>query len=1155
MPDERQNYALVMKGGGLKGLACIGALKELQRFYHFDLYVGTSAGAIIASLLGAGYTADEMEEILREKNFSEFLTERFKAVTNLIYYKGLFQGTALSAWIEGLLATKLSSPIRVTFKHLPYQVRIYASRRDVDALIFDSNVSPDMSVAHAVRCSVAIPFFFTPERDQGLNVFDGGMRHNYPVKKLLEQTPDKRFIGLYLGDRIYKQPKPGILRDLLSISTEATDNEALAKYQSDTIVIDPKPVSTLDFSLSNEEKMFLLSQGRAAALEFLHKNGHVGKAEFRDAVELAHKRKAEAVTARAKRKFRGRLARGFWLAALLAMLAIPILVIAPSADVAHFREISRHNGAWIGVDPITKSQVSRLNSHYEVTYEGNPKRPNRISQKNGSGSLAGGLIGVANDAYENECSTALISTLQLSYKGDGSIDSETLIDQNSAVVEKVQYPSPTVGQFLDAVFPCDHGGSGIRLVRFERNANGKEETITFLDKDGTPRPNINGIYGERRTYDESGRVVHVTSLGPKLENWNGHNGYTSARFSYNSEGLKLSEEYFARDGSETVSKDGVAKVLYIYDSLGNAIETRYQSLAGHLTPSVKLGAAIARSKFDERGNIIEQTHFDVDDKPVLTKQNYWRVLTKYDDRGFRSETSFFDVDNRPTLSSDGYASWHSKRDKRLNPYEESRFGSDGLPTYGKQEWKSEFTLYKYDERSNVIEQKHLDKNREPVLSRDGVAIARFTYSATNKKKTADYFDVNAQPTISTDGYSSWQSEFDERGNELKTSHFGIKGQPVLTGQGISSWQIKYDANGKGVETIYLGLDKQPLAEVSGVAIVRSQYDQRGNQTRRTHFDADQQPVADSDGVHMYQYKYDDRDRKTEAWTYNSEGKLLGDGTRSQYDVRGNAIETVFHDNLGQPNLVVKREYDKRDREVLRRYFGSDGKPTLNSEGIAGSRYKYDSRGNKIEVASFGLDGKLASSLAGLAIVRTKFNERDQLIERATFDANGTPKAIDGYAISRMSYDERGNETEKSYFDGLGSLVEIDDGFAIERSKFNDRKQLLETAYFDAKGKAASGKLGWSVAVNEYNAIGLHIVRRFLGIDRSPVKSIHTGRSITRFKYDDRYLLIEEASFDTNDQPMNRLDEHWHKKSMIFNANGKFEKTILTTTDGNVVPPN
>jgi hypothetical protein len=175
-----------------------------------------------------------------------------------------------------------------------------------------------MSVAYAVRCSVAIPFFFTPEKDQGLNVFDGGMRHNYPVKKLLEQTPGKPFIGLYLGDPIYTPRKPSLLRDLLSISAEATDIEALESYRSETVVIDPKPITTLDFSLSSEEKNFLVLQGRAAALEFLYGRGQVDRSTMEAAAERARSAKGLALTARRKRTFRKKLIVGLMLAMPMA---------------------------------------------------------------------------------------------------------------------------------------------------------------------------------------------------------------------------------------------------------------------------------------------------------------------------------------------------------------------------------------------------------------------------------------------------------------------------------------------------------------------------------------------------------------------------------------------------------------------------------------------------------------------------------------------------------------------------------------------------------------------------------------------------------------------------------------------------------------------
>jgi predicted acylesterase/phospholipase RssA len=61
-------YDLVFEGGGAKGMVFVGACEELfKRGHAFDRLLGTSAGAITAALLVAGYTASEMLEALVEK--------------------------------------------------------------------------------------------------------------------------------------------------------------------------------------------------------------------------------------------------------------------------------------------------------------------------------------------------------------------------------------------------------------------------------------------------------------------------------------------------------------------------------------------------------------------------------------------------------------------------------------------------------------------------------------------------------------------------------------------------------------------------------------------------------------------------------------------------------------------------------------------------------------------------------------------------------------------------------------------------------------------------------------------------------------------------------------------------------------------------------
>lgn len=63
---------LSLDGGGAKGFYTLGALKEIEGITggklceHFDLIFGTSTGAIIAALVGLGYSVDEMEALYRE---------------------------------------------------------------------------------------------------------------------------------------------------------------------------------------------------------------------------------------------------------------------------------------------------------------------------------------------------------------------------------------------------------------------------------------------------------------------------------------------------------------------------------------------------------------------------------------------------------------------------------------------------------------------------------------------------------------------------------------------------------------------------------------------------------------------------------------------------------------------------------------------------------------------------------------------------------------------------------------------------------------------------------------------------------------------------------------------------------------------------------
>ena len=104
----------VFSGGGVKALAFIGALEELEeQGYTFKRMAGTSAGAILASLTAAGYTAKELKERLNNLSFLSLvdvpLTDRLFPFMKwlLLYYRmGLYKGNQLENVLEEWLNEK-----------------------------------------------------------------------------------------------------------------------------------------------------------------------------------------------------------------------------------------------------------------------------------------------------------------------------------------------------------------------------------------------------------------------------------------------------------------------------------------------------------------------------------------------------------------------------------------------------------------------------------------------------------------------------------------------------------------------------------------------------------------------------------------------------------------------------------------------------------------------------------------------------------------------------------------------------------------------------------------------------------------------------------------------------------------------------------------
>lgn len=186
--------ALVLSGGGAKGLAHVGVLIALDRAgVRPDLIVGTSMGAVVGALAATGYHGNQVDSIAR----SLALAEVFRATGSrgplawgarlpLVVWEEGERGfapqgaTIRQARVDAILnAVFLRGNLmaRGDFDRLPIPLRVVAT----DLANRDPVSLAQGDLAQAVRASIAIPLVFSPEKIGDRLFTDGGLAANIPV--------------------------------------------------------------------------------------------------------------------------------------------------------------------------------------------------------------------------------------------------------------------------------------------------------------------------------------------------------------------------------------------------------------------------------------------------------------------------------------------------------------------------------------------------------------------------------------------------------------------------------------------------------------------------------------------------------------------------------------------------------------------------------------------------------------------------------------------------------------------------------------------------------------------------------------------------------------------------------------------------------------
>ncbi|MBP5764953.1 MAG: patatin-like phospholipase family protein [Bacteroidales bacterium] len=281
---HRPKVALVLAGGGAKGLAHIGAIKVLEEAgVPIDMVVGNSMGSIVGGLYALGYTPAEMDSVVRHTDWigllldtpdygnnmliAKKLSETFQLRVSLDPEKwtssssvskgGILQGRNVMRLLRRLTATV---PDSVNFDQLPLPFACNATEV-LTGRIYEFH---DGSLPQAMRASMAIPGVFTPVQADSLLFVDGFVTNNFPVDVAKRMAADI-IIGV---DLISNTPPIERYTNLMELVTHMIDVSGTHLYEENIarsdiyIDIDVTEYSSASFGATEIDSMLIRGERR-----------------------------------------------------------------------------------------------------------------------------------------------------------------------------------------------------------------------------------------------------------------------------------------------------------------------------------------------------------------------------------------------------------------------------------------------------------------------------------------------------------------------------------------------------------------------------------------------------------------------------------------------------------------------------------------------------------------------------------------------------------------------------------------------------------------------------------------------------------------------------------------------------------------------------
>ena len=292
---KRPTVALVLSGGGAKGAAHLRIIKTLEEEgIPVDLVVGTSIGGLVGGLYACGYTADELEAIIRSMDWPTLMTDSHPRQYDGLAKKEFdhrFQfSLPFGADGLGLEGREIKSDERrrslipdgivqgQNVRNLLSSLTVgYEDERDfltlptpfvclaTDVVTARPKIWHCGSLCDAMRSTMSIPGLFTPLRIAGMVLMDGGLQTNFPAEIAKKMGADI-IIGVDISGASYQADEINNLVDIVYQTMDVMGRETYnAGVEAATVYIRPELSDFGMLSFDTESIDTIIRRGQEAA--------------------------------------------------------------------------------------------------------------------------------------------------------------------------------------------------------------------------------------------------------------------------------------------------------------------------------------------------------------------------------------------------------------------------------------------------------------------------------------------------------------------------------------------------------------------------------------------------------------------------------------------------------------------------------------------------------------------------------------------------------------------------------------------------------------------------------------------------------------------------------------------------------------------------